>query len=166
MHIFPNTTRNGTTRHRAHEHEVFSCFFVENSTQKTDEKIAFWGKNSRFWDNLARTSLKIAHHDLSGRPAIILVAFRVDNTMAYVKSEKVTVDIEFSCFFSWKQWNTTRKGTTRIVNTNVPEARLATLHVTVKTGCKRGCLALIYSKHQIYWILLRCVTIKNNTLWK
>ena len=44
VHIFPNTTRNGTTRHRAHEHEVFSCFFVENSTQKTDEKIAFWGK--------------------------------------------------------------------------------------------------------------------------
>ena len=37
------------------------------------------------------------------------------------------IDIEFSCFFSWKQWNTTRKGTTRIVNTNVPEARLATL---------------------------------------
>ena len=44
VHIFPNTTRNGTTRHRAHEHEVFSCFYVENSTQKTDEKIAFWGK--------------------------------------------------------------------------------------------------------------------------
>ena len=48
---------------------------------------------------MACTSLKIAHYDLTGRPAIILVAFRVDNTMAYVKSEKVTVDIEFSCFF-------------------------------------------------------------------
>ena len=49
------------------------------------------------------------------------------NTLVFVKFEKVTVEIELSCFFFVKYSFTARHGTARIVITAVPKARFPTL---------------------------------------
>ena len=51
----------------------------------------------------------------------------MSNTLVFVKFEKVTVEIELSCFFFVKYSFTARHGTARIVITAVPKARFPTL---------------------------------------
>ena len=92
--------RHDTARSRTHEYGVFSWFFVEFLTKKVDEKIGFWRKNTPFWDD--SYGFHLFKKCSLGSIRDFLTAFVMNNTLVFVKFEKMTVEIELSCFFSVK----------------------------------------------------------------